>query len=172
MVYSSLLAVILSLSAYLSIPLPFTQVMLTAQSLVVMIIGLTMSPLVAFSSVGLYLLIGLLGFPVFSGGHAGLSVVLGPSGGYLIGFCLGAWVTALLKRSLKGWLGRFASVLVGGIGVVYAAGVLGLMMVLQVDVAKAMLIGVLPFLLPDLLKAVFATWLTSKYQKNFGKISA
>ena len=82
MIVISLLAAILSISAYLSIPLTVSNVSFTLQSLMVMIIALSMPISISFYAVGLYLLLGLIGLPVFSNVTAGFPVLLGPTGGY------------------------------------------------------------------------------------------
>ena len=100
MTISALLAVLLVVSAYLSIPLPISSVAFTAQSLMVMLIGLSMPVNIAFTSVGLYLLLGAIGLPVFSNGTAGLTVLFGPTGGYLFGFLIGVVVMSPAERDL------------------------------------------------------------------------
>ena len=160
-------AVILALSAYLFIPLPFTRVSLTTQSLMVMIIGLTMPMDIVSLSIGLYLFLGAIGLPVFSMGQAGLSVLFGPTGGYLFGF----WIGALFISATKKRLGSLWAVLVGGIAIVYSFGLIGLMIVLKLSLDKALWIGVLPFIIPDILKALFAVWISKRYKPLFQKAS-
>ena len=75
MIVISLLAAILSISAYISIPLSFSTVPFTLQSLMLMVIALSMPISISFYTVGLYLLLGLIGLPVFSNGTAGLPIL-------------------------------------------------------------------------------------------------
>lgn len=170
MTVSALLAVMLSVSAYLSIPLPFSSVAFTAQSLMVMIIALSMPVNITFASIALYLLLGAIGLPVFSNGTAGLTVLFGPTGGYLFGFLIGGTIMSIIKDHAKGYGGRFVSALFGGIIVVYFFGFLVLKLVLDLSYGKAFMIGVLPFLPLDLFKAWLAAWFTKKYQKHFSRI--
>ena len=71
---------LLSVSSYLSFPLPFTPTMVTAQTIMINVISLLLKPQQAFITVMLYLLMGLLGFPVFAGGGSGLAYIISPSG--------------------------------------------------------------------------------------------
>lgn len=168
MTLSALLAVLLAVSAYISIPLPISSVAFTAQSLMIMIIGLSMPVNIAFTSVALYLLLGAIGLPVFANGAAGLTVLFGPTGGYLLGFLLGVTSISILTRKLK--LNRFLAALIGGIGIVYLVGFLGLKLVLGLSYTTAFTVGVLPFLPLDILKAWIAAWFTKKYAKHFSRM--
>ena len=150
MIVISLLAAILSISAYLSIPLSVSNVSFTLQSLMVMIIALSMPISISFYAVGLYLLLGLIGLPVFSNGIAGLPVLLGPTGGYLFGYL-------------------FASFL-GGIIIVYTCGILGLMFVLDISFKQALVIGVYPFLAFDLIKVFIASVFVYNSRSIFKRI--
>lgn len=163
MTISSLWAVLLSISAYIAINLPYTSVSFTTQSLMVMIIGLTMPSSVAGLSLSIYLMLGVIGLPVFSMGQAGLSVLLGPTGGYLIGFWMGAIVIAWLRSRI----GKFLAVIIGGIVVVYGFGIMGLMIVLRITFSKAFLIGALPFIPLDLIKASLAYGVSKRYSTFF-----
>ena len=170
MTISALLAVLLVVSAYISIPLPISSVAFTAQSLMVMLIGLSMPVNIAFTSVGLYLLLGAIGLPVFSNGTAGLTILFGPTGGYLFGFLIGVVVMSIIKDHAKGYGGRMVAAIFGGIIVVYFFGFLVLKLVLGLSYVKALMIGVIPFLPLDFLKAWIAAWFTKKYQKHFNRM--
>lgn len=170
MIVISLLAAILSISAYISIPLPITSVPFTLQSLFLMVIALSMPISISFPSVGLYLLLGAIGLPVFSNGTSGLTVLFGPTGGYLFGFLLSTLVIGYIKEKLDYFFGYLFASIVGGIGFVYALGVLGLMFVLGMSFDKAMAIGVIPFLPLDLIKAFVSSSFVYRYRKQFKRI--
>ena len=157
MIVISLLAAILSISAFISIPLSFSTVPFTLQSLMLMVIALSMPISISFYTVGLYLLLGLIGLPVFSNGTAGLPILLGPTGGYLIGFLLSTLVIGFIKEKLDYFFGYFIAALLGGVVVVYACGVLGLMFVLNIDFNRAFTIGVIPFIPFDLIKVLVSS---------------
>ena len=88
---------LLSVVSYFALPLPMTPVVLSLQTLAVGIIALILSPGQCAWAMVLYLIMGALGLPVFSGGSAGLGKLLGPTGGYYFGFLISAVAVSLLK---------------------------------------------------------------------------
>lgn len=88
---------LLCVSAYISFPLPFTPAMVTAMTIVINVIAFTLTPKEAFITVGIYLLMGIVGLPVFGGGASGISKILGPTGGYYFGFWIAPVVMSLVK---------------------------------------------------------------------------
>ena len=118
MALCALFTALISVGAFIKIPVPVVP--FTLQYLFTMLSGLLLGPRLGAASVGLYLLLGLLGLPVFAEG-GGFWYVLKPSFGYLLGFAAGAWLTGHLargRRDLPGLLrANFA-----GLTVVYALG--------------------------------------------------
>ncbi|MDD4211819.1 MAG: biotin transporter BioY [Bacilli bacterium] len=92
---------ILSIGTVLIPPIPIGEINITLQTLIIMICGLLLSPLDAFIAVVLYLLLGIIGLPVFSGFKSGLGVLLGPSGGYLFSFPIASFLISLFTKSQK-----------------------------------------------------------------------
>src|SRR5215218_3913580 len=84
------------------IPAGGLGVPITLQTLAVMLTGLVLGPGRAFAAVGLYVLLGLAGLPIFSGGRSGLGILAGPSAGYILAFPLAAaavgWLTSPTTR--------------------------------------------------------------------------
>lgn len=110
-----------------------------------------------------YLGLGCLGFPVFAGGRSGIGALVGPTGGYLLGFVLGAWSTGMVALRWNAISPRnrrigpyLAASFVGGIIVVHAAGVIWLSAQSGRTLLEAFTLGSSPFLVGDLLKAVGA----------------
>ena len=107
-------------------------------------------------SVLLYFILGIIGLPVFAGMKGGAGVLLGPTGGYLIGFAATALVMgSMLTRSQKGW--RLIAAMTAGLTVCYAFGTLWFMAVYTtgsgpVGLGSALSMCVLPYLLPDAAK--------------------
>lgn len=160
-------AVFAGLIAALSLPGQFylfgSSVPVTLQTLGVMLTGLLLGARLGALAVLVYLAIGAAGLPVFAGGAAGLGVFTGPTGGYLIGFAVGAFVIGLivrLRRPFHPGVG-FVAAVVGGIAVVYAIGVPVLAWRLDLDFGTAVRTGATIFLPGDLLKAVLATVIAS-----------
>ena len=81
-----LMAALLCASSYIVIPLPFTAVSITAQTMVVNLIGMILGPADTAAVFLVWILLGAAGAPVFSGGSGGVGILLGPGGGYIAGF--------------------------------------------------------------------------------------
>jgi len=129
------------------------NVPITLQTLWVYLAGVVLGPLWAGVAFTLYLLAGLIGLPVFAGGNAGLGVVLGPTGGFLIGFPLAAMTVGAVAHGLDGLAApdaipvpRLVLALVAGTAVVYAAGAVGYALVQAVGLVAAVSAVVVPFL--------------------------
>lgn len=93
----ALMVALICASAFISIPLPFSEVPLTAQTLIVNLIGMIFGPVEAFLTIFAYVLLGLCGLPVFSGGMGGPAKLFGPTGGYIISWIMAVVVISLLK---------------------------------------------------------------------------
>jgi biotin transport system substrate-specific component len=145
-----------ALSALIQIRLPFTPVPVTAQTLAVLLIGVLLgSRRGALALLG-YLGEGLAGLPVFSGGSFGLAHLLGPTGGYLIGFVAAAFVVGWLAE--RGWdrraISAFGAMAIGNL-VIYAFGVSWLAW--TVGAHQALALGLAPFVAGDVLKIALGT---------------
>ncbi|MBR8656196.1 biotin transporter BioY [Achromobacter sp. Marseille-Q0513] len=162
-------ALIVVLSLVPPIPLPAIPVPVTLQTLGAMLAGAMLGPVRGALACLLYLALAAIGLPVLPGGRGGMGAFLGPTGGFLIGMPIGAFVTGWLARRLAGrapgtWAGvaGFAvACVVGGIAVVYACGVPWLASVAKMDLGKAAL-AVAVFVPGDLIKAAVAAWVTSR----------
>jgi biotin transport system substrate-specific component len=142
--------------AQVQIPLPFTPVPLTGQTFAVLLVGAALGSKRGIASMVLYLALGALGLPFFAGGAHGLKVVIGATGGYLVGFIISAYIIGLfaergLERSVSTSLIPF---LVGTI-IIYACGVTWLAVILG-SFSKAIALGLVPFLIGDAIKLVAA----------------
>src|SRR5690349_7669294 len=123
-------ALVIYLTAKVSIALPFTPIPITGQTFGVLLVGGALGFRRGLASVGLYVLIGVIGLPFFAEGQGGFSVILGASGGYILGFIVGG---ALVGRLAElGWdrriVGAIGAMLVGN-ALIYAIGVPWLMAV-------------------------------------------
>lgn len=149
--------------AYLFFYLPLSPVAISAQTFGVMLAGLVLEPNPAALSQGLYLLLGALGLPVFAGGASGIGILIGPRGGYLWGFIVGAYVTATVIQKAKKtgkpitWPTLAFASFIGGVVIVYAIGVLQLAIVAELPFRTAFALGVLPFIPGDLTKVITAS---------------
>lgn len=158
--YSSMFSVMIIVLGYVSIPLPFSPVPVTGQSLAIMLAGSILTVKQSALSVGIFISLGVVGLPAFAGGGAGLGVIFGPTGGYIIGFLIGAMVISLIKGENNNPLRIGLSNFLGGVVVVYVFGVLWLNYVTNMGMLSAFSVGVLPFLVGDLFKVFIATGVT------------
>ena len=143
------------LSAQLRIHLPFTPVPITGQTFAVLLVGAALGARRGAASVLLYLAQGALGWPVFAGGTGGMLHLLGPTGGYLIGFAVAAWLTGYLaERQWDRHLHRAVGAMALGNLVIYLFGVAWLAQFVGWE--AAIVKGVLPFLPGDALKIALA----------------
>lgn len=158
---ASVLAALTAAFAYVSIPLPGLPAPVSFQVFGVYFAGLLLGPRWGGFSMALYLLVGIAGAPVFSNGGAGLAYLVGPTGGYLIGFLLAAiLIGALVHRSLTPKplaevpITLQAGALVAGLALIYAVGVPWLAMSTPYSFTKAATVGAAIFLPGDLIKIV------------------
>ena len=153
-VLCSLMAALMAVGAFIQVPIGPVPIVLT--NLFVLLTGLLLGARWGTASAALYLLVGALGLPVFSGGRGGLAHLFGPTGGYLFGFVLSAWITGFIsgcfRRSISGSL---LAVIFGSL-VIYGLGVPWLKIITHMTWNKAWMVGMVPFLPGDVLKAISA----------------
>jgi biotin transport system substrate-specific component len=157
-------AALLAVASQFAIPLPGTPVPVTLQPLVVVLAGLMLGPAAAAASMVMYLCAGAVGLPVFAPvGAPGVARLVGPTGGYLLAYPAAAVVAGVLGWRPAGRAGvafaRRVGAAAAGILVLYVGGVAQLA-VLTGSLARAVELGVPPFLVFDALKAVVAAALT------------
>jgi biotin transport system substrate-specific component len=161
MIYASLFGALTAIGALISIPLQ--PVPLTLQTLFLYLAGSLLGGRLGALSQIVYVILGVIGLPVFSGGKAGLGVFMGPTGGYLIGFIAGACVTGMIVEAReKPGLVWFVLAMLIGTAVVYTLGVTQLVWIGKLSIEKALAAGVLPFLPGDALKIAAASVITMK----------
>jgi len=153
-VLPALFAALISVGAFMAFPLPGSPVPIVLQNLLVVLAGLLLGPLQGGAAVLLFLILGALGFPVFSGGHGGLAWFAGPTGGYLLGYALAALVAGILSRGRTALLSFVASF--AGFATVLLVGAVRLKFYKSMGWGGAFAAGILPFLIGDSIKAVFA----------------
>ena len=154
-------ALVLIFSAFVAltaqVEIPLWPVPLTLQTLGVLFTGAVLGSRRGTLTLLLYLIEGAVGLPVFAGGVSGVAQLLGPTGGYLVGFVLAAGVVGWLAE--RGWDRRLswtALAMVIGNLVIYALGVAWLTIYLG-DLQAALVSGALIFIPGDLIKIALAT---------------
>ncbi len=133
------------------ISLPIGAVPFTLQNFAIGLIATVFKPREAILSVGLYLLLGAIGLPVFAGGGAGFHALVGPTAGYLWFYLLYSGLTSYLTNSNSSVIRIFLANLLGD-SLVFIGGILGLHFLAGLPLEKALIVGVFPFILPDLAK--------------------
>lgn len=157
LIISAQFAVLIAIIAQFSLPLGLIP--LTGQTLAIGLTATILGPKNSLSAIGLYLLMGLIGLPVFANHQAGLAVLFGPTGGYLIGFLFyGLIASTLLSKTnydwrwafIANWLGSCAALIIG---------TLWLKVSVDLTLVAAFKTGMVAFLIPELIKASLATGL-------------
>ena len=148
----------IALCAQIVIPLPFSPVPVTGQTLAVLLVGAALGSRRGVFAVLAYLAEGAAGWPVFAGGGAGPVRLLGPSGGYLLGFVLAAWFAGSLAE--RGWdrrIGTTVLLMVLGSLAIYAVALPWL--ATFVGWQRVLALGLYPFIVGDLAKVLCAALL-------------
>lgn len=148
---------------------------ITFQTLAVMLTGLVLGPGRGFAAVGLYVLLGLAGLPIFSQGRSGLGILAGPSAGYIIAFPIAAgivgWLaTVVIRRTIKAralWL--FLSATVTSVVVVHSLGIAGIVLNTKATWGQAFLSDVV-FYPGDIIKNVLAALIAVALHRAFPDI--
>lgn len=148
-------AAALAAAAQVALPIPGTPVPVTLQPLVVVLAGLWLGPAAGAASMALYLLAGAAGLPVWAPvGLPGAARLLGPTGGYLLGMPVAAFLVGWLDARARSLAGRFLATTVGVMTIL--VGGLAQLAILTGSVAAAIAAGLTPFVLVDFLKAGLA----------------
>lgn len=163
MTMASLFAAITFIMGFVKIPLPFSPVPITGQTFAVMLAGGLLNPVAAFLSLFVFDLLGAVGVPVFSGLTGGINVIVGPTGGYILSWPFAALFISLTLRNRKvNFFNVLLAYILFGIILVYIAGITQLSFVAGISLKKAFMVGALPFIPGDIIKAIVASYLTLK----------
>ena len=141
------------------ISLPIGPVPFTLQNFAIGLIATVFRPREAVLSVGLYLLLGAIGLPVFAGGGAGFQALVGPTAGYLWFYLVYSGLTSSLTNSKSGIVKIFLANLLGD-ALVFVGGILSLHFLAGMAFEKALIVGVIPFIIPDLGKLLAISFIS------------
>lgn len=151
---------LLCVSSYISIPIPFSPAPITAQTIIINLIAIILIPKEAFFALAGYLLIGIIGVPVFSGGQAGIGKILGPSGGYLIGYLIAAVLMSFIFQKVKRSFASCAAItMIVGIPVIYLCGLVTMRLYVGSSLWTLISASVIPFLPGDICKCIVGSYL-------------
>lgn len=150
-------ALLIVISAKISLPVPGTQVPFTFQPLVALLAGAMLGPRLGAASALTYLTAGAAGLPVFALAGAGPAYLLGPTGGYLLAYPLAAYVAGLIAgksvlRNVAAFMAGFAMIYAGGLS----------WLAITNGWSAALVLGLTPFLAADLVKVALGVAIAAK----------
>lgn len=154
LIFASLLAALMAAGAYLAIPVG--PVPIVMQNMFVFLAGLLLGGRWGLASVAVYLLTGALGLPVFAGGMGGIGRIIGPTGGYLIGYLPAVFIVGYISEKAAARIGYDVLAMVCGTIVLYACGVTWLKILTGMTWTKTLTVGMYPFLIGDAIKIAAA----------------
>jgi len=170
LVQTALFAALTVVFSAISIPIPISPVPFSLAVVAIFLAGALLPKNQAALAQVVYLLLGIAGLPVFSGFRGGLGIVAGPTGGYLIAYPLMAWLIAfIIEKTKKRIFAVYVLSMAAGLALLYALGTVWLSLVAQLPFAAALSAGVIPFVIPDLVKAVLASLLALALYKVVSK---
>ncbi len=153
-VLAALFAALIAVGAFIAIPIG--PVPIVMQNFFVLLAGLLLGPRWGLAACGVYLLAGALGLPVFAGGTGGLGRFFGPTGGYLLAYLPAVFLTGWISQNKKNAMVWDTLAMILASLVIYGLGVSWLKFSTGMDWPKAVAVGMLPFLLGDVLKIAAA----------------
>lgn len=170
-VFSSLFAALLCVLSLVNIPLGFTPVPISLENFVVMLAGAILGARYGFFSVTLVVILTALGLPLLHG-QGGLSLILGPTGGFIWAFPFAALLIGFFTPRIKGngavaFSLIFLTIFAFGSLLLYIPGIPWLAHVGQYTLHKSLLLGFYPYIPGDLIKAVVATLITMTFRKMY-----
>ena len=141
------------IAALAQIVIPIGAVPITLQTFAVGLVAAILKPREATLAATLYLILGAIGLPVFAGGGGGLQAFFGPSAGYLLAYPFFAFITSKLTHAETPIWKIFVAFVLGD-ALVFVGGILSLHFLAGMPIDKALAVGVIPFIIPDLAKII------------------
>lgn len=157
---------LITIGSWISIPIG--QVPITLQTFAIFFVALLLEPKISISSVGVWILLGIVGLPVFAGFKGGFGVIVGPTGGYLIAFFISTIIVALAKKKSRmlAFILSFVTLFI----IVYPLGTLQLSLLTKMEFKQALAVGVLPFVIFDVIKIAIAIVIVPSVEKGIAHI--
>lgn len=155
--YASLLAALTAVGAYIAIPVGPVPIVL--QNLFVYLTGLLLGGRWGLMGIAAYLLAGAVGLPVFAGGKGGIGHLVGPTGGYLLGFLPAVAIIGIITEKTGGKILFGIAALILATAVIYACGIIWLSVVTGMTIVRSLVVGMVPFLIGDAIKIAAALFI-------------
>jgi len=158
-----------AICAHISVPLYFTPVPVTLQTMAVILVGLVLGPALGACAMVLYLAEGVMGLPVFSPQYpGGIAHLLGPTAGYLISYPIAAAAAGLVMRSVRSDRFQFLAATLAGLAAnvfIFALGAAWIAFLSHSSASVAWHLGVVPFLPGEILKIAAAASAYTTFRK-------
>lgn len=165
----ALMTAVLCILAPISIPVFISPVPISLGVLAIYLTAYVLSPLDATISVIIFILLGTFGLPVFSGYSGGLSKLVGPTGGYIIGFLFTVYISSLFIHMKKGIIFDVIG-MITGLALCYILGTIWFSYQQGKGFIASLLLCVVPFLIGDAIKIIVAVILGIQINKRLAHL--
>lgn len=165
----ALMTAVLCILAPISIPVFISPVPISLGVLAIYLTAYVLSPLDATISVIIFILLGTFGLPVFSGYSGGLSKLVGPTGGYIIGFLFTVYISSLFIHMKKGIIFDVIG-MITGLALCYILGTIWFSYQQGKGFIASLLLCVVPFLIGDAIKIIVAVILGTQINKRLAHL--
>lgn len=166
MILCALFAAFTAVCSQIALPLPFTPVPVNLATLSVITAGVLLGAQAATVSQLVYLLAGAVGLPVFARFQGGIAVLLGPTGGYLIGYVAAAFITGWISENRNGQFFWHCIAMAAGVAACYFFGTVWYIVLTHSSPAAALIMAVIPFLPGDGLKILAGAFLAKSLRPH------
>jgi biotin transport system substrate-specific component len=161
----TIFALLTWLGAHVYIPLGFTPVPISLQTFFVFLSGAMLGKKLGAISQISYLSMGVAGLPIFTGGGFGAFYIIGPTGGYILGFIAASYLIGCMLKQNTSTI-RIITAFSAGAFTIFTFGTGWLIFGLGIGIKEALFLGVLPFIPGCILKISFAAIITKGYLKR------
>ena len=168
MILVALFAAITAVCAQIAIPVPFSTVPFTLQVVAVCLAGGVLGKKLGTLSIIVYLLLGAIGIPVFAKFTGSLSILVGPTGGFLLSFPIATYIIGSFLERKRNYFTAIVSMLLGLI-VIYGMGMVQFKYVTAMSWEQTFAFTFVPFILPDLIKIALTARLVLDITRTLAK---
>ena len=160
---------VISVSAYIAFPLPFTPAMVVASTAAMCFTAFILTPKQTFMTLVAYLILGgVAGLPILPGGTGGLGRLFGPTGGFYFAFVVAYTMVSYFKGNVVS-LKRYSMVsIIISLPITYIGGLISMMLVLNIGLEAAIIQAVLPFIPGDVVKCILGAFIGVRVNKALG----
>lgn len=161
----ALFAALTAILSQISIPLPFTPVPINLATVSVFMAGGLLGAKEGAISQAVYVIIGIIGVPVFANLTAGLGIAIGPTGGYIAGYIVATIIVGIISKKLGDSIYSYIVAMSVGIIGCYFIGTAWFMYLSKNGLVESLTMCVIPFLIGDIFKIILSAILTKKLKK-------